>query len=73
MNLKYAEVIIFTAIGLMILTALSALVNRAAMGGNGDFAIFNLKRTRAGSVGQIHRPHKKIDTPLISLTPDLAL
>ena len=29
----------------MILTALSALVNRAAMGGNSDYAVFNLKRT----------------------------
>ena len=43
---KFAKVVIFSAIGLMILTALSALVNKAAMGGNGDFAIFNLKRRR---------------------------
>ena len=47
MILKFVEVIIFSAIGLMLLTALSALVNRAAMGGNSDFTVFNLKRTRA--------------------------
>ena len=50
---KFAKVVIFSAIGLMILTALSALVNKAAMGGNGDFAVFNLKRRRAGSVRQL--------------------
>ena len=47
MSLRFVEVIIFSAIGLMILTALSALVNKAAMGGNGDYTVFNLKRTRA--------------------------
>ena len=53
LNSKFAKVIIFSAIGLMILTALSALVNKAAMGGNGDYAIFNLKRRRAGVVTQL--------------------
>ena len=43
--MKLVEVLIFSAIGLMIPTALSALVSTAAMGGNSDYAVFNLNRT----------------------------
>ena len=57
---KFTKVIIFSAIGLMILTALSALLNRATMGGNGDFAVFNLKRRRAGSVRQLRLGHDNL-------------
>ena len=60
----FAKVIIFSAIGLMIFTALSALLNKAAMGGNGDFAVFNLKRRRAWSARQLQLLHDNLHVRL---------
>jgi len=43
-------VIIFSSIGMMVLMSLTALVHRAAMGGNKEFAVFNLSRTHNSDV-----------------------
>lgn len=40
-----AQVVIFSSISSMILVALCALFNRAAMGGSSEYAIFNLGRS----------------------------
>ena len=42
-----AQVVIFSSISSMIIMAVCALFHRAAMGGNSEYAVFNLGRTTA--------------------------